>query len=125
MAWSLVSITWFARVMVSRGRGPFKVSRCYMSSNLRRARTVAILIVIALSGCSNDDSPAEDREGLRMCCEMGAYCHPPAGVIADEERQNCHNVGHANDPEGCRAKYDGCMALCADNADASEHYCAE
>lgn len=87
-----------------------------------------VTLVVALSGlsaCGSDDEPEVDHEGLRMCCELGAFCHPPAGVIADEARQNCHNVGHANDAAGCRAAYDDCMVLCADNADASEHYCAE
>jgi hypothetical protein len=86
-----------------------------------------LTLVAAFSGftaCGSSDEPEVDHEGLRMCCEMGAFCHPPPGVIADEERQNCHNVGHANDPALCRTIYDDCMELCADNVDPSEHYCA-
>src|ERR1043165_2566760 len=85
---------------------------------------VLVMASAGFSACGSDDEPEVDQEGLHMCCELGAYCHPPAGVIASEERQNCHNVGHANDPDACRAIYDDCMVLCADNAEASEHYCA-
>jgi hypothetical protein len=87
-----------------------------------------LLLTVGISGfvaCGSDDEPGVDHEGLRMCCEIGAYCHPPAGTIADEQHQHCHNLGHADDPVACRAEYDSCMALCADNPSPSEHSCAE
>jgi hypothetical protein len=95
-----------------------------MKTWLRWVGGLVLLVGSAgFSACGSDDEPEIDHEGLRMCCELGAYCHV-VGVAA-EQRQNCHNVGHAGDAAACRAIYDDCMVLCADNADASEHYCAE
>jgi hypothetical protein len=84
-----------------------------------------VMAGFGFSACGSDDEPEVDHEGLRMCCEIGAYCHPPAGVIADEQRRHCHDLGHADEPGACRAEYDSCMALCADNPDPEEHSCAE
>lgn len=84
---------------------------------------VLVMACVGFSACGSDDEPEIDHEGLRMCCELGAQCHVVG--VTDERHQNCHNVGHANDAAGCRAIYDECMVLCADNAAASEHYCAE
>lgn len=79
----------------------------------KRFRWIVAAIVLALHpACSGDDDPeSADKEGLRMCCELGAVCHE-AGV-PDAEKQECHVIGHENDAAACRRNYERCMDLCA------------
>jgi hypothetical protein len=96
-----------------------------MTPWIRRVGGLVLVTVglLGFSACGSDDEPPVDHEGLRMCCEIGAYCHTVG--VTDPERQRCHNLGHADVPEVCRAEYDHCMELCADNMSPSEHSCAE
>ena len=83
-----------------------------------------------IPSCSDPDSddPGNDEEGLRMCCELGAWCHR---VPPDPDLAECHNIGHLNDPQGCRDNYERCMSLCAPSGEGgaggafepSEHAC--
>jgi hypothetical protein len=66
------------------------------------------------AGCGSDDEApvaGPDREGLRLCCELGAICHE-AGPQGDDVR-SCHNIGHENDAAQCRANYESCLEVCA------------
>lgn len=72
-------------------------------------------------------TPAEqEAEGLALCCQLGALCHPglkdPIGGLV----YNCHQLGHENDPASCASQFDECMVACLggrDTQDAEEHGC--
>ncbi len=97
--------------------------------------------------CS-DSKPAvdaRDDEGLQMCCTLGAICHEAdllggaagaggasegaggADGDAPSTAEECHWLGHENDPDRCREYYDRCMQICkldeAHQGDAEEHAC--
>ncbi len=82
----------------------------------------ALLSVILPVGCGDDEDDgqeqtgtgggASDEEGLRMCCALGALCHR-VGEQPDEEMEECHDLGHENDPAACRENYERCIDLCA------------
>lgn len=82
--------------------------------------TVAAIVLALHPACSGDDESESgaDKEGLRMCCEMGAICHT-AGV-PDPEKQECHVIGHENDAAVCRENYERCMAVCAPEGEGGE-----
>lgn len=94
-----------------------------MSTIFRKTRSLPITVLgLAALACGDDHdddhdhdaSGSSDREGLAMCCELGDVCHP--GDIDQDpiggEVRNCHDLGHQNDPEACRASYDECIAAC-------------
>lgn len=64
-----------------------------------------------------------DVEGLRLCCLLGAGCHPeptdPTGGVV----RRCHELGHSNVPDDCRAQYDDCMVACNPTGMETEHAC--
>lgn len=102
---------------LKRARGRRTVGRM----SLRPRLTVGLLATLLLAlpfGCGESDSEgddagsggARDDEGLTMCCTLGALCHrvgESSGAL-----EECHRLGHENDPAECRASYDRCMALC-------------
>jgi hypothetical protein len=74
------------------------------------------------AGDSGSDADAADHPpvplsdaslgGLRKCIELGNVCHAPdpgSGPIHE-----CHQVGHAGNPDACEAQYDACLALCTE-----------
>ncbi len=79
------------------------------------------------AGGSDPDPPQSrstgDAEGLRMCCELGAVCHPGADEPADSLVSLCHELGHSNQPEACRAQYEECLMGCVGNEESPEHAC--
>lgn len=78
----------------------------------------------AVPACGDDDGEeALDREGLRMCCVLGAQCHIDEGDPIDGAKQMCHSIGHENDPVQCRQEYDACMAICEGGEGEVEHAC--
>lgn len=86
------------------------------------------IVLILSPACSGDDDGdlGRDDEGLRMCCELGAICHT---VPPDPDKQECHVIGHENDPAACRKNYERCKALCTaegeggEGGEPSEHAC--
>lgn len=94
--------------------------------HLTFAHAAALLAVFCCVGCSGDgESSAEpkDEEGLALCCELGALCHV-VGDDASAEVIECHELGHANDPQVCRDEYDRCVTACADeNDEPLQHDC--
>lgn len=112
------------------------------------------LLVLTLSSCSKKDSgdptdagvvldsgstePVDaadevDHEGLQLCCILGAVCHPADD--GDGPTSTCHDVGHQNEPDACRAQFDACFTACTglsglDDPDAGDlvlepHACTE
>lgn len=82
----------------------------------------ALLALGSVLACGDDgDGEAVDREGLQMCCELGARCHIDEGDPIDGEKQACHSIGHENEPAQCRAQYESCMAIC--DGEGEEHSC--
>lgn len=80
------------------------------------------------SGAASAPLTPEQREaeGLDLCCELGAVCHPgpddPIGGLV----YNCHQLGHSNDPSLCSAQFDECIAGCLGDREAvgaGEHGC--
>ena len=65
-------------------------------------------------GCGDSDGAdgpdVPDEAGLEMCCTIGAVCHAPGQQ--EDDIDECHDIGHENDPAQCRANYDRCMDLC-------------
>jgi len=73
--------------------------------------------------CGDDEGASEpDEEGLQMCCELGARCHPGPEDPVGGAKQMCHALGHQNDPDQCRAEYESCLAVCVGDGD-TEHAC--
>lgn len=89
-----------------------------------------LVLLAAICGswaCAGKDDASDkaDKEGLRLCCELGALCHVPDDG-ADAEVDECHHLGHENIPEVCRKEYDRCIAACtmaSDVAQPGEHGC--
>lgn len=88
-------------------------------------------------GCSESKPliDVSDAEGHRMCCVLSATCHDAAEASQGEGGQagaggstqapttpaQCHDLGHDDDPDACRAAYDDCLELCGvSDADESE-----
>lgn len=72
---------------------------------------------------SNGARDLADVEGLRLCCLLGAGCHPgsddpPGGTV-----RLCHELGHANVPGDCREQYEQCLAACNPSGEETEHAC--
>ncbi len=61
--------------------------------------------------------PSEGTEGEIMCAELGTLCHPFDNNDGEFGEQ-CHDVGHAGDPEACAEIYDECIAFCQAPIDA-------
>lgn len=85
-----------------------------------RSPWIVAAIVLALPlACSGDDEESgEDKQGLRMCCELGAVCHETG--VPDPDKRECHVIGHENDAAVCRENYERCMALCAPDGEGGE-----
>jgi hypothetical protein len=100
---------------------------------------LAVLSLCAVACNSDDDdganhqatagagggSTSSDKEGLRMCCELGAICHDapnPSDVTRD-----CHDIGHLSEPAQCRQNYERCLTACraAGAGGGSEHACVD
>lgn len=97
-----------------------------MHRRLRRRPLKAALLALALSalGCGDDgDGSDTDLEGLQMCCELGARCHLDADDPIDSPKRACHDLGHLNDPAGCREQYESCMEACAGEPGEEPHAC--
>jgi hypothetical protein len=102
-------------------------------STRRLAVTTLVLAALACGHGHDDDheheaSGSSDREGLAMCCELGNVCHP--GDVEQDpiggEVRTCHDLGHQNDPEACRASYDACLVACTGGREPEgdgEHSC--
>lgn len=74
-------------------------------------------------GQGTEPRDESDTEGLSLCCQLGAICHPdsedpPGGIV-----RLCHELGHANRPDECRAQFDDCMAACDPEDAQPEHAC--
>jgi hypothetical protein len=54
---------------------------------------------------------AVDLEGAQMCCHLGEICHE-GDTGEGSSTGACHDLGHQNDPEGCRTMYEACLDLC-------------
>src|SRR5690349_7209080 len=86
-----------------------------------------VLLGLALA-CGDDGAeptpdPGEDTEGLAMCCELGAICHPGADDPINSPKQQCHSLGHENEPAACRERYEECLELCGDESTETPHAC--
>ena len=81
------------------------------------------LSVIPFALACGDDEDGIDREGLRMCCELGALCHPDADDPLASPKRACHDLGHLNEPDGCREQYESCVALCEGEPGEEPHSC--
>ena len=81
------------------------------------------LSALALGQACGDEGDGTDREGLRMCCELGARCHLDADDPVDSPKRACHDLGHLNEPEGCREQYESCMDLCEEEPGEEPHAC--
>jgi hypothetical protein len=80
---------------------------------------VGVVVLVVHAACSSDDDEQGSvEEGLRMCCELGALCHEVG--VPDSAKQECHVVGHENDPGACRENYARCKALCAPAGEGGE-----
>jgi hypothetical protein len=86
------------------------------------------LLALSAWGCGGEEGdleqaqPEVDREGLDMCCDLGALCHPLAEDPLDSPKRTCHALGHQNDPAACRAQFDSCMEACFDSGETA-HGC--
>lgn len=90
---------------------------------LRPAWFLLLLSALPLALACGEEEDGTDREGLRMCCELGARCHLDADDPVDSPKRGCHDLGHLNEPEGCREQYESCMAVCADEPGEEPHAC--
>jgi hypothetical protein len=64
----------------------------------------AQLLILPVAACGGDDkTPAQ------MCEEIGELCHDTATALG----QQCHELGHAENPAACEAQYDDCIAECS------------
>src|SRR5688500_15013784 len=79
------------------------------------------LSAIPLALSCGEEEEGTDREGLRMCCELGALCHPDANDPVDSPKRACHDLGHVNEPDGCREQYESCMEVCAGEPGEEPH----
>jgi len=83
-----------------------------------------------VGGAGGSGGEAQDVEGLEMCCVLGAVCHRTGGGAPDEV-DDCHDLGHLNDPAQCREAYDGCLEACGAGGeggaggDPVRHACVE
>ena len=81
------------------------------------ARALLLLAPLWATGAGCGDEGGEgpepiDREGLQLCCDLGARCHVGPDDPVGGEKQMCHTLGHQNDPEACRAQFESCLAVC-------------
>lgn len=90
---------------------------------LGAALLVLVLSAVPLALACGDDGDGTDREGLRMCCELGARCHLDADDPVDSPKRTCHDLGHLNEPGACREQYESCLALCAGEPGEEPHAC--
>ncbi len=58
-------------------------------------------------GCLGDGDGG-DGDGDPLCRALGSLCHD----TTDAAGQACHELGHENDPEACRRRFDACATLC-------------
>jgi len=100
-------------------------------------------VAVSLGWACSDSKPVvdtPDEEGFQMCCELGALCHVAdqagsgqggMGGATDEDEpstaQECHWLGHENDPDRCRQYYEHCLDICdvdeEEQDEAVEHAC--
>lgn len=97
--------------------------------------SLLFLMLVLAPSCGEDagDSSTEpeltpEQHGLVLCCRIGDTCHPgsedPIGGLV----RQCHDLGHQNDPDLCRARYDECLAACSSgrqDVSDGEHGCTE
>jgi hypothetical protein len=77
-------------------------------------RTIGLGLSLVLTlACGDDDEGHADLEleGLQKCCYIGQICHEGDSAETPDIGA-CHDIGHQNDPEACRAKFDMCKMLC-------------
>ena len=87
---------------------------------------VALTMVmgISCSDGSDEDTHAHEHavEKDVLCCELGAVCHVVGET--DEAVSECHEIGHKNDPDLCKAEYERCLEVCEGATDEPvEHAC--
>lgn len=108
------------------------------------AAAISVLSLGALGVACSESKPvvdSRDSEGLEMCCVLGAVCHEAeqahesggggaAGGAAEgapQSPQECHWLGHENDPDECRKYYEHCLEVCdltdSQAEQAEEHAC--
>lgn len=75
-------------------------------------------------GAGEGEEPETDQDGLRMCCDLGAVCHPDADDAIDSPKRACHTLGHTNDAAACRHQYDNCIDVCAGEPGEEPHFCS-
>ncbi len=94
---------------------------------MRGLSVVAGVLLAAIVGACGDEEngPPPDLEGLDMCCDLGARCHPGEGDPLNSLKQMCHSLGHENDPAKCRDQYDACIAECVGDSGEEPHFCAD
>jgi hypothetical protein len=72
----------------------------------------------ALGGLGGGDGPEPDK-----CCVLGAMCHVVGGTGAPKVEE-CHQIGHEDDPSECQANFERCTKLCEGLNDEPEpHSC--
>jgi hypothetical protein len=83
----------------------------------------ALVSGAACGGGDEGDGPEVDAEGLQMCCDLGAFCHPDPDDAVNSPKRACHTLGHGNDPAACRADYESCMDVCEGEPGEEPHFC--
>jgi hypothetical protein len=68
------------------------------------------------SGGSGGSGGGDTELGLAMCRALGSLCH--AVDDGDGPLADCHDLGHAADPEACVEGFQSCIDLCLE---AEEH----
>jgi hypothetical protein len=90
---------------------------------LSKVLVLGALLGTVVGACGDDENESRDFEGLDMCCDLGARCHPEEGDSLNSLKQVCHSLGHENDPAKCREQYDACIAECVDDSGEDRHFC--
>ena len=91
---------------------------------LSRVLVGGVLLGGFVGACGDENGTQQDLEGVNMCCDLGARCHPGEGDPLNSLKQTCHSLGHQNDPAQCRAQYDACIAECVGDSGEERHFCA-
>ena len=61
---------------------------------------------VRFSGCI--DECLGEKDGDPICRALGSLCHD----TESHEGQACHELGHENDADACRAAFDDCAETC-------------
>jgi len=78
---------------------------------MKEAKSVKKILAICVSAAALLFvlAACDDEDGAAKCDELGELCHP----VMTDLGQECHELGHAGDPDVCTERYDECVEECS------------